>query len=594
MVAGPVRPGRTRTTVTAGTTDTPAAGRTSPVPDGFPAAGRPAAFPGVWLPGSFVLRPLFVRESASMRRQSLLRALGLPAALTAVALTTSPVVLPPRTAHAGSLCGTLADELAAERAGLEVEWRVSVPIDHTQGGIEQILIEDDLVVVQAGDGGVHAIHTGPVAPDGRCNPQVIWSVHHGSPGQPVVQGSIGAEMVMVARGNELWALDRSTGQIRWQRHLARSPIAGGAVVGEWVYQPQGAATVLRVPANPWRDTGIRPAAPAAGSRRRPGSATADKTGKGKPVSQLSDAEKRARMDATESLEPMQLNGGGTIERAMIPFGEGVLWTTRDGTIVSLQQGDRDWQREEFRLDSPQAGPLATRGAAIFAATRARDLARIDSLEAGSELRLAWRVLLDGQPEEDGPFVAGDRVIVSLGDDGLRCYSTENGDLLWANRCPGRILAVAADRIWVEDRTSHLSSFDLATGEPISCYTFGPFTRMVVNHATDRLILAADSGTIVCLKARGAGAPKAWADLEPLPRPEEGEEKAPARPATVEPDPPAHLRGDDLFDEAPAGEADAADDAGMDDAGMDTPEDAGDTDGFGDEAPGADPFEARDS
>lgn len=536
-----------------------------------------------------------------MRRQSLLRRLGLPAALSAALLATCPVAVLPRAALAGGICGTLADELAAERAGLEVEWRVSLPIDHTQGGIVEVLVDDDLVIVQAGDGGVHAIHTGPVTPDGRCNPQVIWSVHLGSPGQPIVRGSIGQELVVVPRGNELYALDRATGQIRWQRHLSHSPIAGGAAVGEWVYQPQGAATVLRLPANPWRDTGIRPAT-------GPGSGVAAKTGKGKPLSKLTSSEKRARMDATESLEPLQLDGGGTLERPMVAFGQGVVWTTRDGTIVSLQQGDRDWQREEFRLDSPQAGPLGTRGSALFATTTARDLARVDSLDAGSELRLAWRVLLDGQPEEDGPFVVGDRVIVSLGEDGLRCYSTETGDLLWANRCPGRILAVMGDRIWVEDRTSHLSSYSLATGEPLRCYSFGPFTRLVVNHATDRLILATDSGTLVCLKAKGAGAPKAWADLAPLPEPEAAEAPAKA-PPTVRPNPPEHLRGnDDLFD-APAAadeadEADAtpADDEGamdeepMDDAGADdeAPAGAGDTDDFGDEAPDADPFESKDS
>ena len=37
---------------------------------------------------------------------------------------------------------------------------------------------------------------------------------------------------IVPRGNELYALERSTGQLRWQRHFAHSPVAGGAAVGE--------------------------------------------------------------------------------------------------------------------------------------------------------------------------------------------------------------------------------------------------------------------------------------------------------------------------------------------------------------------------
>ncbi len=536
-----------------------------------------------------------------MRRLSFLHSFRVPAVLSAMAILSATVTLP-SPVLAGEICGTLADELTAERAGLELEWMVSLPIDHTQGGIEHVVIDDDLIIVQAGDGGVHAIHTGPVTPDGRCNPQVIWSTHLGSPGQPIVTASVGPELVMVPRGNELYALERTTGQIRWQQHLEQSPIAAGAAVGEWVYQPQGSATVLRVPANPWRDTGIGPTSVAARTGGRTtgrsnatsAAESAAKTGKGKPVSTLTSAEKRARMDATEDLKPLAFNGGGIIERAMIPFGTGVLWTARDGTIISMQQGDRDWQREEFYLDSPQAGPIATRGTSIFATTVNRDLARIDSLNAGSELRLAWRVLLDGQPEEDGPFVVGDRIIVSLGEKGLRCYSTETGDLLWANCCPGEILAVMGDRIWIRDRTSHLSSIDLASGEPLKAYCFGPFGRLVVNRQTDRLILATDSGTLVALKARGAGAPKAWSDLQPLPEPE----AAPARPAP-RPNPPEHLRGNAFDDEPAEAPADEVDGEPMDDAPTGADFDADADPGMDDEPPaddtsGEDPFNARDS
>lgn len=528
-----------------------------------------------------------------MRLARRFRLVSLPAAVTAAALFVSPAPFAAPRAVAGGLCGTLADELAAERAGLEVEWRVTLPIDHSQGGIEHVVFGDGLVIVQAGDGGVHAILTGPVTPDGRCNPQVIWSTHLGSPGQPIVTAAIGPDVILAPRGNELYALERATGQVRWQRHLDRSPITAPAVVGGWVYQPEGAATVLRIPTNPWRDTGIRGAA-GTGTRQAGGRAAAvsdaARTGRGKPASKLTSAEKRARMQDTESLEPLHLNGGGIIERDPIAFGDGLLWTTRNGEIVSLQQGDRGWIRENFSLDSPQAGPLATRGDAIFATTTARDLARIDSLDAGAELRVAWRVLLDGQPEEDGPFVAGERIVVSLGDDGLRCYSTETGDLLWANRCPGRILAVTGDRIWVEDRTSHLSSFDLATGEPLSQYCFGPFTSIVANRSTDRLILATGSGTIVCLKEKDAAAPRNWSAVTPLPEP--GTETAPRADTPVRPDPPEHLGGD-LFDDAPAAdEGDAGDDAMAPD---DQPaDDMGDSGDFGDEPDGGDPFESRDS
>jgi hypothetical protein len=187
----------------------------------------------------------------------------------------------------------------------------------------------------------------------------------------------------------------------------------------------------------------------------------------------------------------------------------------------------------------------------------------------------------------------------LGEKGLRCYSTETGELLWANACPGEILAVMGDRIWVRDRTSHLSSIDLVTGEALKQYCFGAFDHLVVNHQTDRLILASPSGTLVCLKAKGAGAPKSWSDLQPLPEPEV--EAKPTRPAP-QPNPPEHLQNNtNAFDDEPAEEA--ADEAMDEEAPADADADA--DGGFGaepgmddeppaDDASGDDPFNARDS
>ena len=63
-------------------------------------------------------------------------------------------------ARADCLCGTAADGLAAERAGLELEWLVQIPFDAATSAVEHVVISRDLVVVQTGDGNVVAVRAG--------------------------------------------------------------------------------------------------------------------------------------------------------------------------------------------------------------------------------------------------------------------------------------------------------------------------------------------------------------------------------------------------------------------------------------------------
>jgi hypothetical protein len=137
--------------------------------------------------------------------------------------------------------------------------------------------------------------------------------------------------------------------------------------------------------------------------------------------------------------------------------------------------------------------------------------------------------------ESGPFVAGDRVIVSLGDEGIVAYSARpddvlargrdraraddaaeaaaeepsagstaaGGELLWRTPCGigGRLVAVVGERVWFADRVNRLASVDLATGEPRECMPLGGFTLPVINPRGDRLVLASPDGLLVSLVPR---------------------------------------------------------------------------------------------
>jgi outer membrane protein assembly factor BamB len=395
--------------------------------------------------------------------------------------------LPGGTIRADCLCGTAADDLTADRAGLEREWLVQIPFDASRATLEHVVIDGDLVVAQAGDGNVVAVQAGEPKAGALLPGTILWKHPLDAQSSPFQPAAIGDDIVAVSHGDGIHALDRKTGQALWSSRFGLLADAGATVSGPWVYAPFGDGKIMRLPTNPHRlpeaSDGTAPEKDAAPAKKQ-----ATKKGRG-------------RTPKPESLEPLSLEAGGVVSQQPQAFNGGVLWCTDDGTLVLIARSEDDWQRNEFYLDRPPAGRPLVHDGAIFAATAEGDLVRIDPLDiAGGGLRLTWRVFLEARPEST-LFVAGDKLVVSLGDDGIAVFSTKTGEQLGRTWRHGRIVAVAAGRIWLVDRVGRLVSIDLETGEKRDQFCLGGFTFPVVNQATDRLILASPSGALVSLKAK---------------------------------------------------------------------------------------------
>jgi len=406
----------------------------------------------------------------------------------AVLALTVALPLPSGPVRADCLCGTAADDLAADRAGLEREWLVQIPFDASTAMLEHVVIDGDLVVAQTGDGNVVAVQAGDPRAGAPLPGTILWKHPLDAQSTPFQPAGIGSEIVAVSHGDGIHAFDRTTGQALWSNRFGLLADAGATVSGSWVYAPFGDGKIMRLPTNPHRQpTTADDAAPKKDAAPAKKQATKKKGRSGQPK--------------PESLEPLSLEAGGVVSQQPQPFNGGVLWCTEDGTLVVIDRSEDAWQRNEFFLDARPAGRPLVHDGGIFAATAEGDLVRIDELEiAGGGLRLTWRVFLDTRPE--GPlFVDGDKLVVSLGDEGIAVFSTKTGEQLGRTWRHGRIVAVAAGRIWLVDRIGRLVSLDLETGEVRDRLCLGGFTFPVANQATDRLILASPSGAIVSLKAK---------------------------------------------------------------------------------------------
>ena len=403
-----------------------------------------------------------------------------------------------------SLGGTPADEFVAERLGLTREWVVQLPFDSARADVRHVTVGSGLVVARTGDGGVHAVQAAaPTRPGEPAVGTLLWSKRLGTGGVTTPAG-VGPRLVTATSDLELFAVDRDTGAARWQRPLGRMPAAGAIEIGDWVYAPLDGGGIRRLtfdPLQPTADPKAPPPVPTAkGAKGRP-----------KPKKKAEDARPTA-----ESLRPRTLDGGGPIATPLEPLAKGLVWTTADGTLVTFQDADLNWERFEFDLNSPAVPTPVVRGNAIFVATQAADLARVDLLETGGTgLRTGWHVVLDTPPDA-GPFVGGGAVVVSLGEGGLAAFAADSGSPLWRSDVAGRILAVAGDRVWIIDRTGRLAGIDLASGERRERICLGGFSVPIANAATDRLILASPAGLLVSLAPRRPAAAAAAGKAEPQP------------------------------------------------------------------------------
>jgi hypothetical protein len=428
----------------------------------------------------------------------------------------------PRAGLAGGslLCGTAGDDLVAARAGLVREWVMQLPFDSAGWQLENVTVGERLVVACTGDGGVHAVQAAPVSGGPRPG-SLLWSTRVGRPGGTGQAAGIGPSLVTVARELDVHAFDAASGAHRWTCQLGHASSAAAVPAGNDVYCPMSDDGLLRLPATL---TGVVPAADAGGQ---------------------------------------ELDTGSPIEQPPVAYAPrspdlvGAVWINNAGRLIAeVPTKGGGWEVWSFDTRIPgeteavPAGPPAVRGEIVYVATRSGRLEAVrPRASTRGDFEPAWlqSVFLPGIPES-GPVVAGDRVIVSLGDEGLVAYDarpyprpqgqqdgepaadvdadedakqtrastpvSQGGDLLWRTPCGigGRFVAAVGDRVWFVDRVNRLASVDLATGEPRECMPLGDFTLPVINPRGDRLVLASPDGLVVSL------APRRTAAVLPAPEP----------------------------------------------------------------------------
>ncbi len=121
-------------------------------------------------------------------------------------------------------------------------------------------------------------------------------------------------------------------------------------------------------------------------------------------------------------------------------------------------------------------------------------------------QLLWRFAAGGTPLER-PAVLDEEIYLPVERAGLLRIDRERGDEVWRNEDGRRFLAAGKNFVYAADRHGRLLVIDRARGTTLSRYDgTRDFVFPIQNDLTDRLLLAANNGLIVCLNDRNQQTP----------------------------------------------------------------------------------------
>jgi outer membrane protein assembly factor BamB len=207
--------------------------------------------------------------------------------------------------------------------------------------------------------------------------------------------------------------------------------------------------------------------------------------------------------------------------------------SHDGIYEAASKFDFDKvARAQIKLDGAVRVPMGGYGDVAYIATQDGTLYAM--LVAG---RVLWRhfagspILQRPQVTDDDVFLSSNRGLERLNrrDREVRAPGRDRvyygGELVWRNGEAGRFLATNDRFVYAADRLSRLLVLDYDRGTLMARFDTMDWKVDVGNPWTDRILLAAQDGQVLCLHHRDSKTPVITKKVELIRPPEKKEEKA---------------------------------------------------------------------
>ena len=442
-----------------------------------------------------------------------------------------------------------------DRLNLTEAWHTYLPVDGQRDGVFRVQIHDKQLVFLMRSGAVIAINPETGATQ--------WRTRVGVPYVPAAGFGSNSDTVFVAKGVDIYALDRKKGGLRWTFGLDKAPTAAPVADDERIFVPEGTNRLNAYTLPKQQEVAPLPlvvekrveepapkslegmynakrAASVLGSTQSLGSVSA--VGGGgkyvKAVGPLSSATQSTLVSGALGAQPQYLWDYVTetrpetrVEQASILSADYLLQAGANGLffVISKYQPHVYYH---FQADAPISAPLGSHGEIAYVASEDFRVYALDIVTG----TILWR-FVSGGPIYQQPRATDDSLYVATQRAGMYRLDRATGNLVWMNRDAQRFLSANPKFVYAVDAHGNLLILDRASGAPLARYTgVRDFVTPVSNELTDRIYLASNDGLLLCLHDRDYAKPVRVKNVqEKKPATAEGDKKqAPAKPITIKP------------------------------------------------------------
>jgi outer membrane protein assembly factor BamB len=390
-----------------------------------------------------------------------------------------------------------------ERLNLEKSWLTLLPTESPRDGFMAIRILPDQILVQLRSGVICALDPS----DGS----IQWRVHFGTPYRSTIGFGLNDDTVFGYNSLRIFGFDRKTGTRLWEYVPPGVPAAAPLADHDQLYLPEIGARMDAYVLHDLDVSSTAPPPPATG--RAPSEAEVAAAGKARYI--------RVPPRGVWTF----FSEGRNLEHQPVQSAQAVMMPTVDGHFIATQK-IAPLTLYDIAA-SPLSAPLAQHDTVAYAATDERILA-ID-IPSGNIL---WTANTAGMITQR-PLATDEDLYAATEGVGIYRYNRRTGEEIW--HFPNGAIVLAHNRLltYALDRNGFLAVLDRARGTLLSRMCARDFAYPVANDVTDRVYLAANDGTLLCLHDRSLPRPLA-VRVQPTPAPETITPPAPAPAAAAPP------------------------------------------------------------
>ncbi|MFO0807299.1 MAG: PQQ-binding-like beta-propeller repeat protein [Gemmataceae bacterium] len=464
-----------------------------------------------------------------------------------------------------------------DRLNLAKAWQIRIPTDGPKDGIESIQNLGTQIIVQTRRGDLVSLDPVTGATE--------WRASVGQPYHVTHEVGYNDDLILATGATRVYAFDRANGEPLWAADLPSTPSSPPAADADGFYicLSNGRLAAYAFPVDLTKATATKP---------KSGGTEITKAKAPPPPPPLNDRNYLgAGFNGGRSAQGSGLPGGRSAQTNIGDIGKRSVVSVFD--VKKNSRGSLAVDGPKLRWEFPtnrriQDRPLLSAKTVLVVSTdkyailvdklhgdKATELPARDALSApvGRYGEIAYAADRDGtvycydlgskavrwtfsthstSTIRTEPRATDEDVYINADFGGLIRLDRATGSLIW--QCPDAFRFLAENRkyVYATDKQNHLLVIDRARGSVIANYDSSAFTLPIANDMTDRILLAAEDGTIVCLYDRSypsalklrAAEPRVAqsAQTKPAeePKPEKTLESRPAtepKPKTEPTDPP---------------------------------------------------------